>query len=116
MRVLFVHQNFPGQFRHAAAEWAKRPGWQVLAIGRDTAPGLPGVTCLRYKPHRAAQKTQHPYLRTMENAVLHGQAVARVLQQLKAKGFVPDAIVAHPGWGETLYAKDIFPNTRLVHY
>jgi hypothetical protein len=114
--VLFVHQNFPGQFRHAAAEWAKRPGWQVLAIGRDTAPGLPGVTCLRYKPHRAAQKTQHPYLRTMENAVLHGQAVARVLQQLKAKGFVPDAIVAHPGWGETLYAKDIFPNTRLVHY
>ncbi len=52
----------------------------------------------------------------MENAVLHGQAVARVLQQLKAKGFVPDAIVAHPGWGETLYAKDVFPTTRLVHY
>lgn len=116
MRILFIHQNFPGQFRHAAAEWAKRPGWQVLAIGRDTAPGLPGVTCLRYKPHRAARDTQHPYLRTMENAVLHGQAVARVLEQLKAKGFVPDAIVAHPGWGETLYAKDIFPGTRLVHY
>jgi hypothetical protein len=116
MRVLFIHQNFPGQFRHAAAEWAKRPGWQVLAIGRDTAPGLPGVTCLRYKPHRTPHKTQHPYLRTMEDAVLHGQAVARVLEQLKAKGFVPDAIVALPGWGETLYAKDIFPNTRLVHY
>lgn len=116
MRVLFIHQNFPGQFRHAATEWAKRPGWQVLAIGRDTAPGLPGVTCLRYKPHRAPRDSQHPYLRTMENAVLHGQAVARVLEQLKAKGFVPDAIVAHPGWGETLYAKDIFPNTRLVHY
>ncbi len=116
MRVLFIHQNFPGQFRHAAAQWARRPGWQVLAIGRDTAPGLPGVTCLRYKPHRAPHKAQHPYLRTMENAVLHGQAVARVLQQLKAKGFVPDAIVAHPGWGETLYAKDVFPTTRLVHY
>jgi glycosyltransferase involved in cell wall biosynthesis len=116
MRILFIHQNFPGQFRHAAAEWAKRPGWQVLAVGRDTAPGLPGVTCLRYKPHRAPHKTQHPYLRTMENAVLHGQAVARVLEQLKTKGFTPDAIVAHPGWGETLYAKDIFPATRLVHY
>lgn len=116
MRVLFIHQNFPGQFRHAAAQWSRRPGWQVLAIGRDTAPGLPGVTCLRYKPHRAPHKAQHPYLRTMENAVLHGQAVARVLQQLKAKGFVPDAIVAHPGWGETLFAKDVFPDTRLVHY
>ena len=116
MRVLFIHQNFPGQFRHAAAEWAKRPGWQVLAIGRDTAPGLPGVTCLRYKPHRMPRDSQHPYLRTMESAVLHGQAVARVLEKLKAKGFTPDAIVAHPGWGETLYAKDVFPNTRLVHY
>lgn len=116
VRILFIHQNFPGQFRHAAAEWAKRPGWQVLAIGRDTAPGLPGVQCIRYKPHRSPHKTQHPYLRTMEDAVLHGQAVARVLEQIKAKGFVPDAIVAHPGWGETLYAKDIFPYSRLVHY
>jgi glycosyltransferase involved in cell wall biosynthesis len=116
MRILFIHQNFPGQFRHAAAEWSKRPGWQVLAIGRDTAPGLPGVRLLRYKPHRSPHKTQHPYLRTMEDAVLHGQAVARVLERLRASGFTPDAIVAHPGWGETLYAKDIFPTTRLVHY
>jgi len=116
MRILFVHQNFPGQFRHAAAAWARRPGWQVLAIGRDTAPGLPGVQCVRYKPHRAPHKAQHPYLRTMEDAVLHGQAVARILERLKAKGFVPDAIVAHPGWGETLYAKDILPHARLVHY
>lgn len=116
MRILFIHQNFPGQFRHAAAEWSNRPGWQVLAIGRDTAPGLPGVRLLRYKPHRAPHKTQHPYMRTMEDAVLHGQAVARVLERLKAGGYTPDAIVAHPGWGETLYAKDIFPNTRLVHY
>ena len=116
MRILFIHQNFPGQFRHAAQEWSKRPGWQVLAIGRDSAPGLPRVQCIRYKPHRTPHKTQHPYLRTMEDAVLHGQAVARSMEKLKTQGFTPDAIVAHPGWGETLYAKDIFPTTRLVHY
>ena len=44
------------------------------------------------------------------------QAVARVLLQLKKEGFTPDVILAHPGWGETLYAKDVFPHTRLVHY
>ena len=34
---------------------------------------------------------------------------------MKASGFVPDAILAHPGWGETLYAKDVFPDARLLH-
>ncbi len=119
MRILIIHQNFPGQFRHVAAEWASRPGWQVIGIGRDTAPGLPGVQGLRqirYKPHRGVHREQHHYLRRMEDAVLHGQAVARVLLQLKKEGFTPDVILAHPGWGETLYAKDVFPHTRLVHY
>jgi len=35
---------------------------------------------------------------------------------LKATGFVPDTILTHPGWGETLYAQDVFPQARLVHY
>ena len=119
MRLLIIHQNFPGQFKHMAAEWAQTPGWDVIGIGRDTAPGYPnnpGFKLVRYKPHRPVGKDQHPYLHRMEDAVLHGQAVARILLQLKRKGWQPDAILAHPGWGETLYAKDVFPDARLVHY
>lgn len=116
MRLLVVHQNLPGQFRHVAKAWSQRPGWQVIGVGRDTAPGLPGLEMLRYKPHREVRGDQHPYLRTMESAVLHGQAVLRLLQKLKRRGFVPDAVVAHPGWGETLYVKDIFPSAQLIHF
>ncbi len=122
MRVLIVHQNFPGQFRHVAKAWSQRPGWQVVGIGRETAPGLPELersgrlTLIRYKPHREVGKEQHHYLRRMEEAVLHGQAVARVMLKLKARGFTPDVILAHPGWGETLNAKDVFPDARLVHF
>jgi glycosyltransferase involved in cell wall biosynthesis len=116
MRVLFVHQNFPGQFRHIAAHLAQQPGVEVLAIGRDTAPGLPGVRLLRYKPHRGADQATHPYVRTMEEAVLHGQQVLRLLLDLKGKGYRPDVIVAHAGWGETLYAKDAFPHAKLIHF
>jgi len=36
VRILVIHQNFPGQFKHIATEWARRPGWQVVGIGRDT--------------------------------------------------------------------------------
>lgn len=116
MRVLVVHQNFPGQFGHLVSTWAKRPGWDVRALGRDTAPGLPGFDrLLRYAPARAGRVDQHPYLRQMEAATLHGQAAARAMMVLRKSGYSPDVIVAHPGWGETLYAKDVFPNARLVH-
>lgn len=117
MRVLVVHQNFPGQFRHLVSHWAARPDWQVKALGRDTAPGLSGFNALmRYRPARPGRDTQHPYLRRMEAATLHGQAVARAMLSLRRQGFKPDVIVAHPGWGETLYAKDVFPDARLLHY
>ncbi len=117
MRLLVLHQNFPGQFGHLVRAWSQRPGWKVRAIGRDTAPGLPGFDGLiRYKPARDPHAHQHPYLRTMESAVLHGQQVARVLLALKRQGFTPDAVLAHPGWGESLFVKDVFPDTRLVHF
>ena len=117
MRLLVVHQNFPGQFGHMVKAWARRPGWDVRALGRDTAPGLPGFNGLvRYSLARKGHANQHPYLRQMEAATLHGQATARAMLQLRQSGFTPDVILAHPGWGETLYAKDVFPDARLVHY
>ncbi len=116
MRVLVIHQNFPGQFGHLVRAWSQRPGWDVRGIGRDTAPGLPGFDkLLRYRLARSVSADQHPYLRQMEASTLHGQAAVRAMLRLKQSGFTPDTILAHPGWGETLFAKDVFPHARLVH-
>ena len=116
MRVLVIHQNFPDQFGHLVKTWAQRPGWDVRALGSETAPGLPGFDgLLRYRLARPPVPHQLAYLRQMEAATLHGQAAVRAMLQLKQQGFTPDVIVAHPGWGETLYAKDVFPHARLVH-
>ena len=114
-RVLIIHQNFPGQFRHVAAALQARPDIELLGIGRVSAPGMPGVRWIRYKPHRAGSESTHAYLKTMEAAVLHGQAVFKVLVQLKKSGFVPDVVLAHPGWGETLYLRQVFPHAKLIH-
>lgn len=115
-RILLVHQNFPGQFRRIGHTWAQQPGWEVIGLGRRTAPGMQSVRWIPYDLARQPHKQQHPYLRQMEDAVLHGQAAARVLLKLKQQGYKPDAILAHPGWGETLYARDIFPDARLIHF
>ncbi|THF65564.1 glycosyltransferase [Pseudothauera nasutitermitis] len=115
VRILLIHQNFPGQFRHLAHAWSQRPDCEVIGLGRETAPGMPGVRWYKYRLHRKPREVQHPYLRQMEDAVLHGQAVARALQALRRRGFVPDVVIAHPGWGETLYLREVFPDARLIH-
>lgn len=116
MDVLFIHQNFPGQFRHIARHLADLPDFRVLAIGQDHAPGLDGVQLHKYRPHRKASSKTHPYARTFEEAVLNGQQVLRLLLKLQQDGYEPDVVVAHPGWGETLYVKQVFPKTRLIHF
>lgn len=116
MRILIIHQNFPGQFRHVALDWSVLSGWEVAGLGHETAPGMQQVPWSTYRLQRPPLKEQHHYLRQMERAVLHGQAVARALIGLRERGFKPDTILAHPGWGETLYAKDVFPDTRLIHF
>lgn len=116
MDVLFIHQNFPGQFRHIARHLADLPDFKVLAIGQDHAPGLDSVQLHKYRPHRKASSKTHPYARTFEEAVLNGQQVLRLLLKLQQDGYEPDVVVAHPGWGETLYVKQVFPKTRLIHF
>ncbi|NHZ40074.1 glycosyltransferase family 4 protein [Massilia aquatica] len=115
-RVLFVHQNFPGQFKRIAAHLARDPAYEVLAIGKEGCPGLPDVRTLSYKLHRTQAKETHHYARPFESGILHGQASLRVLLALKEKGFVPDVIIAHPGWGDTMFVREAFPDARLVHF
>lgn len=113
--ILLVHPNFPGQFRHLAMQWAKRQDLRIVALGSESAPGLPGLKHMRYRtPPKATGG--HAYLHPMERAVRVGQAAARVYLHLKQQGFTPDVVLAHPGWGDTLYLRDVFPDTHLIHF
>ncbi len=116
MNILLIHQNFPGQFRHLAQHLVRQGGNQLLAIGQRDAPPIAGVRYLRYQPKRTPRPGTHPYLIGMEQAVLAGQAVLEVMLQLRQQGWRPDVIVSHPAWGETLYAKDAWPDVPLVHF
>ena len=120
MKVLFVHQNFPGQYRHVAAALAQTPGWEVAALGDvknvKQRPAIPGVKLAGYPTPQPATKSTHHYVTPLEGAVRRGQAVAKACLELKKRGFTPDLIHAHPGWGEALFLKDVFPDARLTLY
>ena len=116
MQILFLHQNFPGQYRHLAPAMAKRKGNRVVGLGQNETPLIPGITQLRYKPPEPGKTTPHPYLVRTEGHIRHGQAAARAALQLRDKGFRPDLICAHPGWGEALFLRDVFPDAKMILY
>ncbi len=116
MKVLFVHQNFPGQYIHLARQLACDPGNQVVFLTQRRDAALPGVRNVVYQPHRPVSPQQHRYLRDTEAGVLNAQAVARAALALKRGGFVPDVMLGHNGWGEIWYLKDVFPQTPLIGY
>ena len=116
VNFLFIHQSMPGQFKHLAAELARDPRNTVVFITRNGGMEMPGVRRVVYQPGRAAFAGTHHYVRLFENSVLHGQQVLREGQKLRAEGFRPDLIIAHPGWGEALFLKDVFPHTPLLNY
>ncbi|AFY70180.1 glycosyl transferase group 1 [Thalassoporum mexicanum PCC 7367] len=117
MRVLFLHNNFPAQFRHVATLLAKDPNNEIV-FGTKTPNNvqIEGVRKVMFKTSRDAHPSTHHYVRSLENAVLHGQAVYRLCIDLKKEGFVPDLICGHSGWGPTLFVKDVFPDSPLLCY
>lgn len=116
MNFLFLHQNMPGQFKHLATHFAANPNHKVVFGTKREGIELPNIRKLQYKPHRDPPQGIHHYTVPFEQAVLFGQAALRACQALPKEGFIPDIIIAHPGWGESLFMKDLFPHTPLLHY
>ena len=117
MKILFVHQNFPGQYLYLAPAMAKR-GHDCTALTdfgntRDSA-----IPVLKYK--HEAQKVDPAATRLGRNYTTmsdRGVTVARACQQLRERrGYVPDVIFGHSGWGETLFLKEVWPEAKLLIY
>ena len=116
MQVLFIHQNFPGQYPHLAAALLAR-GDQPVAIGGPSAKQLPGIPLHRYNPMPAGGVPAcHPWAEDFQIKCLRAEAVARLLERLIGQGLAPDLVVGHPGWGELLAIKDLLPAVPVLHH
>jgi glycosyltransferase involved in cell wall biosynthesis len=121
MRVCFIHQNMPAQFRHLIAALLQR-GDEVLAVGERTAVERwgarhPRLSVFGYGLPKAEQLAATPaHLRELDGQIARGQAVARALRTFNAKGLQPDLIVVHPGWGEAMFIRAECPDTPMLGY
>ena len=120
LRILFVHCNYPAQFRHLSKYLAADKNNEVVFLCQNkewTADDLPNLRLARYQLGRDPNgEICHPYLRRYETAVLHGQAAFREALRLRQSGFTPDLIIGHSGFGNTLYLKEVWPNAKFIGY
>lgn len=121
-KIIFIHQNLPGQFKHLLRHCAGSPDYDVMVVGEKRRvlvnfPNLPpGVGFHVYDIEDIPADRIPAELRSTANAMRRGRAVALCLENIKRAGFVPDVIYGHPGWGELLHVRDVFPRARVVNY
>ena len=114
MRILFLHQNFPGQFIHVTRALKRQGGHDLMALtdAGNKQPEIIGTRRYAFAPK--GLEAVPPLAQNYAMRALRGEAVARALAQMKGDGFAPDLVIGHLGWGETLYVKDVFPDTPLA--
>ncbi|WP_071675806.1 glycosyltransferase family 4 protein [Nioella nitratireducens] len=117
MKLLFIHQNYPGQYRQLV-EWLAAQGEHeiVFLTQRKGVTSPPGVEVLQYQAHRKAAQDAYALSRYWEDCTGNGYGAAQACQALQTRGFNPDVIIGHVGWGELTFTKMVWPDTPVLGY
>lgn len=119
MDFLFIHGNYPAQFRHLAPLLGRDQQHRVVFLtSRQDAEKepLPGVEIRTFACHRRPHPETHHYLTATEDAVLQGQAVIKAMAHLLEEGLRPRVVISHSGMGLGLFIKDLLPKALHIGY
>ena len=116
LNILFLHPNFPAQFKHIARDIA-RQGHQVKFLcqthfGRT----VDGVEKLVLKNAAGKEILDKSQLTIFERSQKLANQYRMIFARLKHGGYKPDVVICHSGWGCGLYIKEIWPETRHISY
>lgn len=75
-----------------------------------------GVQIVPYTSTKSSTPRVHPWVGDFETKIIRAEACFRAALEMKADGFTPEIIVAHHGWGESLFLKEVWPLAKLGIY
>ena len=120
MNILFIHGNYPAQFRHLASDLGGQKCHDVrfLTARKDTDSfPIDGVTIERYEDISENASDLNTKAQTIINQqVRRGESVQVKIAELVSQGFVPKLIIFHGGNGLSLFLKQLLPNTVTIGY
>ncbi|AII46649.1 hypothetical protein KR49_09365 [Synechococcus sp. KORDI-49] len=116
MRFLFLHPNFPGQFKYLAAAFAESGHEVRFLCQTHYGRSLPGVERLCLKGGGGHEALEQLQLDQHQRSQKVAEQYRGGLEQLKAAGWIPDVVISHSGWGCGLTVKTIWPDCRHIAY
>ena len=120
MNILFVHSNFPAQFKHLFAALCQKDNFTIKFLAQSKEWNSNELDSNKIIPYNISREVAgdlcHPNLRRFEKAILIAQASLREAIKLNEQGFKPDLIIGHSGYGATLYLKELWPKAKFIGY
>ena len=118
MKLLFVHQNMPGQYREFIQWLVQHQNHEIAFLTqRRNAPQIEGVRTVVYKPHHVPGETAYGLSKVWEEATGAGFGAAMAARALeREQGFKPDIVIGHVGWGELTFLKQIWADVPIIGF
>jgi glycosyltransferase involved in cell wall biosynthesis len=124
MHIVLLHHAFPGQFKNLLLTLPQDSRCKLTFL-TERAPkdqylkGQRGIQVLDYSIENRIEKgdsKDEPPTSILTAGGRRGLAVADALHRLKTEGHQPDLILAHPGWGEQLYVRDVLGDVPIISW
>lgn len=119
MNILFIHGNYPAQFRYLAEALSEQACHNVRFLtGREDhlAHPIAGVTVSTFEDIPGNNCSSHPLVNTTDQAIQRGAMIQAKLLQLAQQGFIPRLIFVHGGNGLGSLIKELIPDCTLIGY
>lgn len=116
MKILFLHPNFPAQFKEACRQLASERHDVRFLCQTHYGRSIQGVQRLTIKgagSHEVMELKKETELKKMYS---RAESYREAFKLLKKEEWQPDVIVSHSGWGCGFYAKEVWPNVPLIAY
>ena len=115
-KILFLHPNFPAQFKHLSRDIANQ-GHQVKFLcqthfGR-TVEGVEKIVLKQAAGKEALDKCN---LTIFERSQKLAEQYRMIFKALKNDGYTPDVVICHSGWGCGLFVKEVWPESKHISY
>lgn len=112
-KVLFVHNGSSGRFAFLAAALMAR-GHQCALINSPDGSDIAGVPTKKWTPIKLNSTNIFQPAQRAERDFSRGKAAAETARAWEAEGFTPDLIIGHPGWGEMIFLREVFPDAKQI--
>lgn len=113
-RVLFMHPNFPGQFRYLAPAIVKLGAEVRVLTFSAKRNSTHNIKVDIAQPSRQPFEHVDSYLKDLDVKIIRARASEKILLDYVNEGWLPDIIIGHSGWGDMMFVKSIFPSAKVI--